>query len=52
MNAEWDIWRGAFSPSHVLHQVSTSQTNERRRYISFNYFLEGEFGDKTNYATF
>ena len=39
-------------PSHVLHQVSASQTNERRRCISFNYFLEGEFGDKTNYTKF
>ena len=39
-------------PSHVLHQVPVSKTTEKRRSISFNYFLTGKFGLKTAYAEF
>lgn len=39
-------------PSHVMHQVPQSKANEKRRCISFNYFLTGKFGLNTTYAEF
>lgn len=39
-------------PSHVLHSVPVSKSEEKRRCISFNYFLTGKFGLKSAYAEF
>ena len=39
-------------PSHMMHQVSRSDSIDKRRCIAFNYFLTGKFGEKTTYAEF
>jgi len=36
-------------PSHLKHFVKTSDSKESRYSIAFNYFVDGDYGNNTNY---